>query len=61
MKELKETHQEGLISIENIPDQRYFIGDLGLQIAKDGKVWVCINGIAFLRFNPNIPNPKGVT
>lgn len=52
MKEVKETHQKGLISIENIPDQRSFIGDLGIQIAKDGRVWVCINGIAFLRFKP---------
>jgi len=52
MKELKETHRKGLISIENMPDERSMIGDLGIQIAKDGRVWVCINGIAFLRFKP---------
>lgn len=26
--------------------------DFGIQIATDGRVWVCINGIAFLRFKP---------
>ena len=64
MKELKETHQKGLITLENIPDElripRYMPhllggmqGDLGIQIAKDGRIWVCINGIAFLRFKPD--------
>jgi hypothetical protein len=31
----------------------YFQGDLGVHIADDGRVWVCINGIAFLRFSPH--------
>jgi len=52
-KEIQETHCEGMISIENLPDQLYGIGDLGIQISKDGKVWICINGVAFLRFNPS--------
>ncbi len=64
MKELKETHQTGLISIENLPEefyQRYvrgnfnavsMEGDLGVQIAPDGRVWLCIDGVAFLRFKP---------
>ena len=63
IKEYKETHQTGNISIENIPPEvasfifgrgggNMFQGDLGIQIAKDGRVWVCINGIAFLRFSP---------
>jgi len=53
-KEQKETHCKGVISIENIPKSCLIKGDLGIQIAKDGRVWVCIDGIAFLRFNPNI-------
>ena len=33
-------------------------GDLGIQVAKDGRVWVCINGIAFLRFKPTTTEIK---
>lgn len=51
-KELEETHVQGIISIENSPDKRVIEGDLGIQIAPDGRVWVCINGLAFLRFKP---------
>jgi hypothetical protein len=47
-----ETHTFGRISIENIPDSKLVEGDLGIQIAEDGRVWVCINGIAFIRFKP---------
>jgi len=74
MKEYPETHQQGIISIENIPEDVVvgtnikvdlrelmqsvaFKGDFGIQIAKDGRVWVCINGLAFLRFSPH-PNGK---
>ena len=71
-KEYEETHQEGMISIENIPEELAVIvqatdekfmrtgfikGDLGVQIAKDGRIWICINGVAFLRFSPH-PNGK---
>jgi len=64
MKEYPETHQTGYISIENLPDEVYheyvrgnynpvhLTGDFGIQIAEDGRVWVCINGVAFLRFKP---------
>jgi len=57
VKELKETHQRGYISLENPEIIRKMldnshIGDFGLQIAKDGRVWVCINGVAFIRFKP---------
>ena len=59
MKEYLETHQQGAISIENIPtmvgwDGSYMEGDLGIQIASDGRVWVCIDGVAFLRFKPKV-------
>ena len=64
MKEIKETHQKGTISIENIPTAlesfnqgeitapSYAEVDLSLQVAKDGRIWICINEIAFLRFKP---------
>jgi hypothetical protein len=50
IKSYPETHQFGLISIENIPENKLISGDLGIQIADDGRIWVCINGIAFIRF-----------
>lgn len=57
-KELPETHSQGIISIENIPDDKMLKGDLGIQISHDGKVWICIDGISFLRFNPNMKGEK---
>jgi len=53
MKPYEETHQTGTISIENMPESKIIHGDLGVQIASDGRVWVCIDGIAFLRFKPD--------
>lgn len=50
--EYPETHQVGLISIENLPDKKAFTGDIGIQIASDGRIWVCIDGLAFIRFKP---------
>jgi len=58
MKEYQETHQQGIISLENIPKERMIKGDIGVQIAKDGRIWVCINGIAFIRFKPNLIKKK---
>lgn len=60
MKALKMTHQQGTISLENvaefIPNVKFhtkiFKGDIGIRIAADGRIWVCINGMAFLRFTP---------
>jgi len=48
---MKEIHCTGIISIENIPE-RMVQGTLGIQIAEDGRVWICVNGIALLRFKP---------
>ena len=58
MKAYPETQQKGLITIENDLRTGGLIGDFGIQIAKDGRIWICINGIAFLRFKP-IKKSKG--
>ena len=52
----------GIISLENNPfinegewngtENRVIKGDFGIQIAQDGRVWICIDGIAFVRFTP---------
>ena len=58
IKPYKETHMDGIISLEHNPfttrdDREKMIkGDFGVQIAEDGRVWICINGIAFVRFTP---------
>jgi len=50
VKEYKEAHFLGFMSIE----KEFKSGqvDIGIQIAKDGRIWVCVNGEAFIRFKP---------
>jgi len=68
IKPYEETHMEGSFEISNafmnctkwvsqpedifsdtiiLPNE-----DIGIQVAEDGRVWICINGISFLRFKP---------
>lgn len=63
MKDYPETHQTGYVSIENSEVIRRLMlnsrhHDLGIQIAKDGRVWVCIDGVAFIRFKPDMEENK---
>ena len=51
MQELKETHTQGFMSVDNSMESNLDC-DFGIQIAKDGRVWICINGVAFIRFKP---------
>lgn len=55
-----ETHQKGRLSIENPVEIGKLLAenddiDFGLQVSHDGRVWVCINSIAWLRFKPSNP------
>ena len=54
IKEYKETHMDGIISLENNPFTAvpFIQGDFGIAVAEDGRVWVCINGVSFIRFTP---------
>ena len=52
MKPYEETHQQGFLSIEKVVTESIKDCDFGVQIAEDGRVWICIDGIAFLRFSP---------
>lgn len=52
MKPYKETHQQGRISIEKEIPVGIREADVGIQIASDGRIWVCVDGIAFIRFTP---------
>jgi len=58
--EYPETHAQGNLTVENDPFQSNGVDlpalrdcDFGVQIAADGRVWVCVNGFAFLRFSPH--------
>jgi len=52
MKEVPETHQKGMVSIEQDLKKGTRLKDFGIQIAKDGRIWICIDGIATIRFKP---------
>jgi hypothetical protein len=54
IKEYPLLSQEGYISIENNPVEGLIKGVLGIQIAADGRVWVCVDGISLLRFRPKL-------
>ena len=60
MKAYPETHQKGFFSIEKeLSPGVYKEKDFGIQIAEDGRVWICIDGEAFIRFKPNTKPNKG--
>ncbi|KKM98771.1 hypothetical protein LCGC14_1154500 [marine sediment metagenome] len=52
MKDYPETHKYGFISFEQDIKSGGIKGDFGIQIAKDGRVWICIDGQALIRFKP---------
>ena len=54
IKPYDETHQQGSLSIEQELPKGMKNCDFGIQIAKDGRIWICIDGIAYLRFKPEI-------
>jgi len=55
LKELKETHLQGHLSVE--ADIKSSLNcDFGIQISTDGRVWICIDSIAFIRFKPSYKN-----
>lgn len=51
IKPYEETHMQGFLSIENSMESKAEC-DFGVQIAEDGRVWICIDGVAFIRFRP---------
>ena len=55
VKPYPELHQEGIISIENLPPELQLKegmieGNFGIQVASDGRIWICVNGISLIRF-----------
>lgn len=48
-----EIHMYGIIEIQSddvtVVTKRV---DIGIQISSDGRIWICVDGKAFLRFKP---------
>jgi len=52
---IPETHQQGFLSIENqdfVDGVNQLDCDVGIQTHDDGRIWICVNGIAWIRFKP---------
>ena len=54
IKPYKEIHQQGILTIEKFLPEGIKHCDFGIQIAEDGRIWVCVDGAAYLRFSPRI-------
>jgi len=46
-----ETHLRGMLTIESSQKSKLDC-DFGIQIAEDDRIWICIDGEAFIRFKP---------
>ena len=53
-KEYPLLSQEGYMTIDNLPKGGLTKGILGIQIAADGRIWICVNGVSILRFRPKL-------
>jgi hypothetical protein len=53
IKPYEETHMDGITSLGLHPEEDTIIGDFGIKIAEDGRVWICLGGVCYLRFKPN--------
>ena len=51
LQEQEEIHQRGLVTIEKKITKGGIV-DLGIKTTRDGRIWICIDGEAFLRFKP---------
>jgi len=51
--EFNEQFIDGIISFEQDIQIKQTKGSLGIQVSEDGKVWVCIDGQALIRFKPD--------
>lgn len=49
VEDYPETHFQGMISFEQDIKRGTIFGDLGVQISKDGRVWICLDGVALIR------------
>ena len=51
-----ETHRQGYLSIENdeiVRGMDLSDCDVGIQVSHDGRIWLCVNSVAWIRFKPS--------
>lgn len=51
-----EQHRQGRLSIENdeiVREMDLTDCDVGIQVSHDGRIWLCVNGTAWIRFKPS--------
>ena len=56
-----EIHQQGMLSLENLEEVLKMDRqscDVGLQTSVDGRIWLCVNGMALVRFKPARIHPN---
>jgi len=53
MKEYPETHQQGTLVLDRFLAMSLKDCDFGVQVAKDGRVWICVDGQSVMRFQPH--------
>lgn len=62
-REVEEFHQQGSLGVINRDEVTRMLQeahresgqvDVGLQVGADGRIWLCVNGIAFIRFKPGM-------
>lgn len=59
-----ETHERGILAMENldlIQEMNLSDCDVGIQTHDDGRIWICVNGIALLRFKPWNSHPRRIS
>jgi len=54
-KYYREYHQKGILSIEQNLRKGLHNCDLGIAFDKSGKIWLCMNNKAIIRFTPHEP------
>lgn len=59
--EVPEFHQQGSLGICNLDEVIKMLQetsedgetvDVGLQVSHEGRIWLCVNGMALIRFKP---------
>lgn len=55
MKATIDIQAEGILDVQSLTFDPLKKVTFGLQVGADGRVWVCVDGKSFIRFNPNIP------
>lgn len=50
VKPYEETHWQGFLSVEKELTPGTMYVDMGVQISEDGRLWLCVNGEAVIRF-----------